>query len=364
MKKFYLFTLAVLLALPAGIQAQEFATGALHVVLGTYGRVRVSAPDVSVRQVDRLSFLLAKSRTEVFDYQEDAEGIAAPATVTPATWGNHEINVGIDNSYSNRPPVVSAVVSAYGWTDAAYTISKFAVTNTGTEAFDAIPGFEMIPINEGTYGNETLVYDAANSLFYSYKGASYVGFKSLSHPLTSVKLFDWYDAFYTDTLFYDYMTTGTFTDSVVTGGDGGVAVAGAAAVPFPAGATLNMYIAIAFGQTKADMLEQMSDAVATYNALVGVKEEMTAANTFALQQNYPNPFNPSTRISFYLEESAETSLRIYDVLGNEVAVLVNGQMEKGYHEAEFDASKLSSGMYVYRLVSGQNVAVKKMSLLK
>ncbi|GMU87159.1 MAG: hypothetical protein AMXMBFR48_24000 [Ignavibacteriales bacterium] len=364
MKKFYLFTLALLLAFPAGIQAQEFATGALHVVLGTYGRVRVSAPDVSVRQVDRLSFLLAKSRTEVFDYQEDAEGIVAPATVSPATWGDFEINVGIDNSYSNKPPVVSAVVSNYGWTNASFTISKFSVTNNGTEAFNAIPGFEMIPINEGTYGNEVLKYDADNSLFYSYKGASYVGFKSLSHPLTSVTLFDWYDLFYTDTLFYDYMTTGTFSDSVATGGDGGVAVAGAAPVSFAVGATLNMYVAIAYGPTKAAMIEQMGDAVLVYSALVGVKEEMTAANTFALQQNYPNPFNPSTRISFYLEKDAETSLRIYDVLGNEVAVLVNGQMEKGYHEAEFDASKLSSGMYVYRLVSGQNVAVKKMSLLK
>lgn len=364
MKKFYLFTLAVLLMLPAGVQAQEFSTGALYVVLGAYGRVRVGAPDVSVRQVDRLSFLLAKSRTEVFDYQEDAEAITAPATVTPPTWGDFEINVGIDNTYSNRPPMVSAVVSNYGWTNAAFTISKFAVTNTGTEAFDAIPGFEMIPMNEGTYGNEVLKYDAENSLFYSYKGSSYVGFKSLSHPLTSVKLFDWYDAFYTDTLFYDYMTTGTFSDSVATGGDGGVAVVGAAAVPFPAGATLNMYIAIAFGQTKAEMLEQMNDAVTTYNTMVGVREEMTAANTFALQQNYPNPFNPSTKISFYLEKDAETSLRVFDVLGNEVAVLVNGQMEKGYHEAEFNASKLASGMYIYRLTSGQNVAVKKMSLLK
>ena len=71
---------------------------------------------------------------------------------------------------------------------------------------------------------------------------------------------------------------------------------------------------------------------------------------FSLSQNYPNPFNPSTTIRFTLPHSAVVSLRIYDILGREVSLLLNRAfMSPGVHETTFDASELSSGMYFYRL---------------
>ena len=81
-------------------------------------------------------------------------------------------------------------------------------------------------------------------------------------------------------------------------------------------------------------------------------------------QNYPNPFNPSTVIKWQMPESNFVSLKIYDVLGNEIADLVNEEKPAGSYGLEFDASGLSSGTYFYRIESGNYIETKKMILLK
>jgi Subtilase family/Secretion system C-terminal sorting domain len=83
-----------------------------------------------------------------------------------------------------------------------------------------------------------------------------------------------------------------------------------------------------------------------------------------LNSNYPNPFNPTTKISFSLPQSAEISLKVYNVLGREVKNLVNEVKEAGVYSAEFDASNLSSGVYYYTLSSGDFTQTKKMILVK
>lgn len=85
---------------------------------------------------------------------------------------------------------------------------------------------------------------------------------------------------------------------------------------------------------------------------------------FALYQNYPNPFNPTTFIRFQVPEKEHVSIRIYDVLGSLIKVLVNEIKEEGYYEVEFDGSELSSGIYLYEFESGSKRSIKKMTLLK
>jgi hypothetical protein len=87
-------------------------------------------------------------------------------------------------------------------------------------------------------------------------------------------------------------------------------------------------------------------------------------NDFVLSPNYPNPFNSSTKILLKLSSEGIVSLNIYDVLGREVATLVDEYREAGSYELEFDASNLPSGMYIYRLQSGSYSDVKKMILSK
>jgi hypothetical protein len=111
------------------------------------------------------------------------------------------------------------------------------------------------------------------------------------------------------------------------------------------------------------------------DVLVGVNEERTGTPVaFELDQNYPNPFNPSTRITYGLPEGGTVTLRIYDILGREVRVLVDGNQGAGFYRAEWDGRNLSgnqvaSGMYFYRLevtsVTGRTYAsMKKMILMK
>jgi hypothetical protein len=85
---------------------------------------------------------------------------------------------------------------------------------------------------------------------------------------------------------------------------------------------------------------------------------------FSLSQNYPNPFNPLTKITYSIPETGNVSLIIFDLLGSEVAELVNGEIEAGYYAFNFYASNLPSGVYFYRLQAGDFVQTKKMVLLK
>jgi hypothetical protein len=94
-----------------------------------------------------------------------------------------------------------------------------------------------------------------------------------------------------------------------------------------------------------------------------VGDEFTA-NTFDLSQNYPNPFNPSTQIKYTLTERSNVVLKIYDVLGKEIATLVNDAKDAGTHEVTFNAKDLASGLYIYTIQAGSFTSSKKMMLLK
>ena len=109
-----------------------------------------------------------------------------------------------------------------------------------------------------------------------------------------------------------------------------------------------------------------------------IEVDLGAPNKFELSQNYPNPFNPVTKIKFTIpnvtlstssraesrDEGSRVQLKVFDVLGNEVSALVNGYLEAGTYEIDYNASELSSGFYIYKLESGLFVQTRKMMLLK
>jgi hypothetical protein len=99
--------------------------------------------------------------------------------------------------------------------------------------------------------------------------------------------------------------------------------------------------------------------------LTGVRREDNAViGTFELSQNYPNPFNPTTTISFTLPKASQTTLKVYNMIGQEVATLINGYQTAGLYFVDFDATKLASGVYLYKLQSGSFTQTKKMLLVK
>ncbi|MCW8805071.1 MAG: M1 family aminopeptidase [Ignavibacteriaceae bacterium] len=100
------------------------------------------------------------------------------------------------------------------------------------------------------------------------------------------------------------------------------------------------------------------------NTVVTETEDLTIPLQFSLEQNYPNPFNPSTTIEYTIPQNGFVSLKIFNVLGKEVATLVNGQIDSGKQKVEFNATGLNSGVYFYRIESGSFVDTKKLILLK
>jgi hypothetical protein len=129
--------------------------------------------------------------------------------------------------------------------------------------------------------------------------------------------------------------------------------------------------------TSGIQTENTADALTSYishfSKIVGTqKYKITGVDgdanllpaNYLLGQNYPNPFNSVTNISFSLPSKSIVQLKVYNILGNEIAVICNGQMEAGTHTVKFDASKLASGMYIYKLTAGNFVQTRKMMLLK
>jgi hypothetical protein len=104
------------------------------------------------------------------------------------------------------------------------------------------------------------------------------------------------------------------------------------------------------------------------NAAADVFSDASGENenpyTFSLRQNYPNPFNPVTMINYELPVKGIVTIRVFDILGREISTLVNEVKDAGRHEVMFDASKLSSGVYFYKIISGSFADTKKMLLVK
>jgi hypothetical protein len=98
------------------------------------------------------------------------------------------------------------------------------------------------------------------------------------------------------------------------------------------------------------------------NGIAGIGSEIP--HEYKMYQNYPNPFNPTTKIRFDLPKTSNTKLIIFDILGKEVATLVNQNLSPGKYEVEWNASSLGSGIYFYRLSTENFSAVKKLVLIK
>ncbi|MDE3059126.1 MAG: T9SS type A sorting domain-containing protein, partial [Bacteroidota bacterium] len=96
----------------------------------------------------------------------------------------------------------------------------------------------------------------------------------------------------------------------------------------------------------------------------GVEVGNDLPTEFALSQNYPNPFNPTTRIGYSVPEKVHVTLKVYDVLGREVATLIDGERVQGRYETEFDGSRFASGVYVYRIQAGSFTETRRFILQK
>jgi hypothetical protein len=135
-------------------------------------------------------------------------------------------------------------------------------------------------------------------------------------------------------------------------------------VSAPAG-SFNVYYAFALGANEQAMLANIAAAEAKYQGLItSVDPIESSVDGFSLGQNHPNPFKQSTTISYQVPDDGFVSLKVYNVVGSEVATLVNSNQTRGSHTIQFNANDLNSGVYYYTLRYNDQVKSSKMLLIK
>src|SRR5208283_280591 len=121
----------------------------------------------------------------------------------------------------------------------------------------------------------------------------------------------------------------------------------------------------AVGQSNKLYVSTYGGSIFTADQIVNsVKNQKSIPHVFSLAQNYPNPFNPSTQISYTIPKASNVTLKVFDILGQQMVTLVNGKQEPWDHSVIWNALDMPSGVYFYRIVAGDFVQTKKMILMK
>jgi len=368
MKKALLLIPAFTLYLTNSYSQASFSTGALQVDINEYGRVELYSAS-GTQQLERASILVGSSSTTVFDYQNDAEQHEPTVLVSNPSFSDFEIYGAYDNTYSGLAPAVVVKLNAYGWTDGGYIILKYNVKNAETSTMSAVVGLDIIPYLNEEYGYDTVTYNNSEGVIRFHRGAQEnMGIKLLSANLSSLYSFEWYEDYYVDTDYWTWMHYGSLQSQYVsTTADGPVAITAQEAVSLAPGDSVAVFYALALGANEQAMLNNMTAAVVKYHEVfnpIPHVQDPGVPNNFDLKKNFPNPFNDETRISYQLPKAGFVTLKIYDVLGNETATLVNSKQPAGIHTFDFDASGLPSGIYYCRLSFDNQVKTNKMLLIK
>ena len=369
MKKQLTMLVALLMLSSATLIAQDaaFNTGNIGVYVGDYGRIRLFTPDTAgTRQLERISILVGKSENEVFDYQNDVDVEVPTTLVTNPQNSDFAIYGEYNNAYSGAAPNILEKLTVMGWNNGSYVLLKFTAVNLENEPFDAILGCDIIPYVDFEYGFDTVSYDLSTNVIRSHRGGTNIGYKLLSHPLASMTAFEWFTGYEVDANYWGWLNHGTIDPQYVSNtADGPVIITSQAPQNLARRGSFTFYFALSIGANQTEMLANMQLVQQKYDQITSVESDLNSIpSNFTLDQNYPNPFNPATKISFGLPERSNVVLKIFNTLGQEVAQLVNKNLEAGTHSYNFDASKLTSGVYIYSLKTDAGVISKKMTLIK
>ena len=351
-------------------------TGVVGFYLNDWGRVRLGVPEAvsPYRHLDRATVIFAIDSGAVLDYNEDVESresavlVSSPLADTAATTFS-------DGSYSGVFPDIAVRVTLLGWSGDSFVLLQHTLINETAAPLKGYLGIAVVPYLTELYGFETLEYDAASEVGYYYRTGepAHVGFKVLSGEPYSFHVMDWEqysldpnDEVTTDTIRCFLTSTPGFDGKLDASNIGSIMHLTAGYREIAPGDSTTATYAILYGESPAELFTAAEAAQARYDAFPTSVEPIVQGvpTDHRLWQNYPNPFNPSTQIRFDLPEAGFVSLTVYDLLGREVARLVDGELTAGSHTVEFSGAGLPSGVYVASLTAGDFQARSKMLLMK
>jgi hypothetical protein len=342
----------------------------MNFYVSEYGRISIFSMPDTIRQLYRTALLVGTGPDAVFDLQYDLDIEEETQLLVNPTYGDYEIYGSYNNNYSGAPPNVLEKENIYCWQNLNSCIVKYTVISREATSIDAIIGWEFLPRIENYRGGGDTVTFSTQSNIISARNIKSVGFKPLSENLKSLAAFYYYTGYEADTLFYDRLTYNSFdtlffTDPSAPNVDAPALIPAFNSKTIAPGDSVVFYVALAYGVNEAAMLASLEQAQQKYNQLTSVESDLSnIPSDFVLEQNYPNPFNPATQISFGLPQRSNVVLKVFNTLGQVVTELVNESLEAGKHSYNFDASKLSSGIYIYSLQTNSRLITKKMTLLK
>jgi hypothetical protein len=343
----------------------------INVYVNTWGKISIYTLPDTIRQIYQATVLVGTGPNSVFDYYNDADPEDSTQLLSSPTFGDYEIYGSYNNNFSGAPPDVLEKQYIYCWQDQNSIIVKHTIINRELNSIDAVFGYELVPEIAGTYsGGDTVTYSSLSKIISVRKGES-VGFKPLSGNFKSLGALVWNGDYRVDSTYYHWLTYNSFDSLfIIDPNDPNVdspwLIPAYNSTPIASGDSLISYFAIAYGENEAAMQASMEQAQQKYNELITAVETdlSNIPSYFVLEQNYPNPFNPSTAIKFSVPKSGFVLLKVYDLLGKEVATLVSEELAAGNYQTTFEGSTLPSGVYFYTLKTSSFIQTKKMNLIK
>lgn len=339
--------------------------------------------DIEDKVIDRLYQVVGLNDDYVWNPNDDPD-INLVDTVYYASEDSLEYfrELVMDNSFRADPPAEVSDIQIHTlvrqFFDEKYALARLGVVRDENDYLLSV--LLRGKIFE-TFGGATYQWDAERERLYIFDQEAAIGLEAITLDATGVSLLDFDDYDSTeperdnarDFARWDEMVKEGFPSApLVAGPDGGWAYMNFGNVAnIATGDTAYVWLAYTHGRDLDEVDDRLDAALlkAEEIGIVGDPVSVDPENgelpaTARLEQNYPNPFNPSTTIGFELQEAADTRLSVFDLSGREVATLVNSRLSAGTHSVSFDASGLASGIYVYRLQTGEISLTRRMTLIK
>ena len=351
-------------------------TGIVGFKLNRAGSVGLYSAD-GTTQLDRASMLIGLDSTHVFDYEEDAYYVMTAPAISIDENGDTVATALFDNSAQDPPvpPHVRGLAILHTWKNDPFVLVDYTMTNTSPLPYHVAVGMGCVPEPSATYGGETVAYDATKMMAYFHREgeAPFIGVKVMGQNPVSFHALDW-DVYSPTDAESDAATDSTrwrmtalpgFDAPLVAGVNGSFFNLNFGPTDIDPGSSVTYTVAYMYSTSLAGLQTVSDAAVARFTGATAVKlPTSNVPEKNSLEQNYPNPFNPSSTIEYSIAKESPVTLKVYNMLGQEVSTLVRGRLTPGRYTSQFDGSKLASGVYFYRLTAGSFVQTKHMVLVK